>query len=292
MKQTTCTHPAFVDHVSPHQLAAVGRCLTNTSIYPNSSPTLCIFVSFSHLFPVSFLFNWLAVRLTSQAGDFGSSQSSPDNANTAMDGDGDLKDSDPNDFPRRSSRRFTTLEGWREVRGGLYLAVGSAFSTIIPNPAYDPEWHIQDDEPLQPTFAEPYQNPANSFALNRSTGHGQSELWPHGRFHSITTEAPTNPLDLGKRQQSLFAEGGSTESEKTKTPPVPERPFHSFTTSQKWLVISTIGVAGLFSGLSSNIYFPSLDAIATVRPRVYSRGGSNLVLMRNRTSTLASARFR
>ncbi|KAI8244847.1 hypothetical protein K4K55_004098 [Colletotrichum sp. SAR 10_96] len=42
----------------------------------------------------------------------------------------------------------------------------------------------------------------------------------------------------------------------------PEPPYHIFTKRQKWFVIVIIGTAGLFSGLSSNIYFPSLDAIS------------------------------
>lgn len=43
-----------------------------------------------------------------------------------------------------------------------------------------------------------------------------------------------------------------------------EQTYHVFSKSQKWLVVVMIGAAGLFSGLSSNIYFPSLDKIATV----------------------------
>lgn len=47
-------------------------------------------------------------------------------------------------------------------------------------------------------------------------------------------------------------------------PPAPEPAYHTFEKVQKWSVVAIIGVAGLFSGLSSNIYFPSLDAIAKV----------------------------
>ncbi|KAK1721095.1 LOW QUALITY PROTEIN: hypothetical protein BDP67DRAFT_594252 [Colletotrichum lupini] len=42
----------------------------------------------------------------------------------------------------------------------------------------------------------------------------------------------------------------------------PEPPYHVFTKKQKWVVIVIIGAAGLFSGLSSNIYFLALDTIA------------------------------
>ncbi|OAG03369.1 MFS general substrate transporter [Paraphaeosphaeria sporulosa] len=46
---------------------------------------------------------------------------------------------------------------------------------------------------------------------------------------------------------------------------VPEPPYHVFSKKEKWTLVIMIGVAGLFSGLSSNIYFPALDAIAQVR---------------------------
>lgn len=42
------------------------------------------------------------------------------------------------------------------------------------------------------------------------------------------------------------------------------QPYHVFSKGRKRLLVGVIGVAGLFSGLSSNIYFPSLDAIAKV----------------------------
>lgn len=44
----------------------------------------------------------------------------------------------------------------------------------------------------------------------------------------------------------------------------PKEPYHVFSHGKKWSIVVLIGVAGLFSGLSSNIYFPALDAIAKV----------------------------
>lgn len=46
----------------------------------------------------------------------------------------------------------------------------------------------------------------------------------------------------------------------------PKEPYHVFSHGKKWSIVILIGVAGLFSGLSSNIYFPALDAIAKVSP--------------------------
>lgn len=47
---------------------------------------------------------------------------------------------------------------------------------------------------------------------------------------------------------------------------VSEKPYHIFTGRQRWSVVIMIGVAGLFSGLSSNVYFPAVDDIAKVGP--------------------------
>lgn len=44
----------------------------------------------------------------------------------------------------------------------------------------------------------------------------------------------------------------------------PKEPYHVFSHGKKWSIVILIGVAGLFSGLSSNIYFPALDAISKV----------------------------
>ncbi|KDN67712.1 putative major facilitator superfamily transporter [Colletotrichum sublineola] len=38
--------------------------------------------------------------------------------------------------------------------------------------------------------------------------------------------------------------------------------YHVFSRKKKWFIILIIGTAGLFSGLSSNIYFPALDTIS------------------------------
>lgn len=44
------------------------------------------------------------------------------------------------------------------------------------------------------------------------------------------------------------------------------QPYHVYTKGQKWFLIVIIGAAGLFSGLSSNIYFPAMDEISDVSP--------------------------
>lgn len=43
-----------------------------------------------------------------------------------------------------------------------------------------------------------------------------------------------------------------------------DEPYHVFGNHMKWVVVAQIGVAGTFSGLSSNIYFPCLKTITKV----------------------------
>jgi hypothetical protein len=46
--------------------------------------------------------------------------------------------------------------------------------------------------------------------------------------------------------------------------PATEAPYHVFTIRMKWQVVLIVSLAGLFSSLSSNIYFPAIPAIAAV----------------------------
>lgn len=181
----------------------------------------------------------------------------------AMDDDG-IQDH----YVRRLSRRFTTLEGWREVRGGLYIAAGSAISSVIPNPAYDQEWQAQDDSsPWPPT------SPLDD-AHHAASGGGQNGLWPHGKSYSRDTETRAawlarDPADGNEHNddpspEKLSIESTGGEALARAVSGKSQERFHSFTKRQKWGVIIMIGAAGLFSGLSSNIYFPALDLIAAV----------------------------
>ena len=51
-----------------------------------------------------------------------------------------------------------------------------------------------------------------------------------------------------------------------------EVPYHVFTNRKKWELVLIVSLAGLFSSLSSNIYFPALGAIAEVRPQENKKG--------------------
>jgi len=106
---------------------------------------------------------------------------------------------------RPISRRFTTLEGWHEVREGVF------------------------------SFGQ------------RTLVLGFADQFDLERDHNDTTS---------------FAP--SDENNEMRLSTQPEKPYHVYTSNQRWMVVILISAAGLFSGLSSNIYFPSLDAIAKV----------------------------
>ncbi|KAJ0367454.1 hypothetical protein COL154_003104 [Colletotrichum chrysophilum] len=77
--------------------------------------------------------------------------------------------------------------------------------------------------------------------------------------HKSLPPLPLVYMSSSNRPEKLYEYDSSGAS----TPrPSPDPPYHVFSKNEKWMVIVIIGVAGLFSGLSSNIYFPSLDAIA------------------------------
>lgn len=129
--------------------------------------------------------------------------------------------------PRRFSRRFSTPGGWHEVEEGVY-ALRQKTLTLSFAHEFDLEQCSDDGKDF--------------VALDKA------DLRNSGRHISLGHEDPSD--------KSLFNEArGSVTSEK---------PYHVYSSKQKWVVVVLIGVAGLFSGLSSNIYFPSLDAIAKV----------------------------
>ncbi|KAF9698056.1 hypothetical protein EKO04_004227 [Ascochyta lentis] len=129
--------------------------------------------------------------------------------------------------PRRMARRFTTLEGWCEVREGVYVLRQKTLALTLGQ-EFDPE-HYNEDR--------------TRFAA----------------FRKAETRDVGPNIDL--RRESVLEKGQTSAG--TSNSVSPEKPYHVYSSKQKWAVVALIGVAGLFSGLSSNIYFPSLDAIAT-----------------------------
>ncbi|OAA40162.1 Major facilitator superfamily transporter [Beauveria brongniartii RCEF 3172] len=87
---------------------------------------------------------------------------------------------------------------------------------------------------------------------------GQMGLWPNGVVKLAAPRATTG--HEGAKQ--AVTQQDTEETENGATPEPLEVPFHVFSKRVKWYIVIIIGVAGLFSGLSSNIYLPSLSAIA------------------------------
>ncbi|KAF5121895.1 Itaconate transport protein [Metarhizium anisopliae] len=161
---------------------------------------------------------------------------------------------DANKGGTRASRRFTTLEGWREVQGGLLVAAGSTVAAMVPNPAYDPEWPLPEDAATDRTRQSRMYFSEKGGAWNH---HGQAGLWPNGPTTYATVMKDESAVQHGQLGVLSEGEGEGDLLEQDVNPP-----FHVFSRRRKWFIIVTIGVAGLFSGLSSNIYLPSLAAIA------------------------------
>jgi hypothetical protein len=149
------------------------------------------------------------------------------------------------------SRRFTTLEGWHKIEEGVF-AFGQR--TLVYN------------------FAD-------QFDLERAS-------------NNESFVAPSNENEWGSGwnefSQSKFASKENQSYDGVRALTQPEKPYHVYTSGQKWIVVALISAAGLFSGLSSNIYFPSLDIIAKVElPNCYKSPDERwLIDVRNYMSEL------
>jgi hypothetical protein len=126
------------------------------------------------------------------------------------------------------SRRFTTLEGWRKIGTGVYVI--GASRVRVPS--------IQ------------HQFDTDEYHDDRTSWTGLSKI------DTISLESRQD-----KEVSVELVEG------ENKVSVASEPLYHVFSNKRKWAVVIMIGVAGLFSGLSSNIYFPALDVIAKVRGR-------------------------
>lgn len=183
--------------------------------------------------------------------------------------------------PRQAplSRRYTTMEGWREARSSVHAAAGIGFRILAPSPQFDPDVVLDDDTSIHTRTSK--RRRSSTYSSSSST-RVIRKLAQEGR-NSIQQSIPENPFDDSnadlERYQSPFDDSAypapdpESDGQRATSPPPtqtpvdtpPEEPYHVFGPKQKWFVVITIGMAGLFSGLSSNIYFPSLDAIAKVR---------------------------
>lgn len=195
------------------------------------------------------------------------------------------------------------MEGWRDARTSVHAAAGIGFKFLAPSPQFNPEVLLDDDDSSR-TRASIHRGGSIHSVNSRSLSRAQA-LSQEGR-NSIQQSIPENPFDdRGEDVHQLKSPFDDTtyavhdpesDIERSPTPPPtqtssstpPEEPYHVFGKKQKWFVVITIGMAGLFSGLSSNIYFPALDAIANVSSSYLLLFGFCHTYFVTRTSTYLS----
>lgn len=164
---------------------------------------------------------------------------------------------------RRISRRYTTLEGWREIGNGVYIT-GTNLQVFAVKNQLDPEAYNDDYTAWTSCGTE--------------NGSIKALSWDSRQDRAVS------PIS---EQRGTIVDGGFVKEER----------YHVFEMREKWIVIAMIGVAGLFSGLSSNIFFPSLDAISEVRSytpfRCFRRQyqGHFAEILPGNTTTFSRAKF-
>ncbi|KAH6626201.1 major facilitator superfamily transporter [Chaetomium sp. MPI-SDFR-AT-0129] len=163
----------------------------------------------------------------------------------------------------RASRRLTTID-LSGVRNSLYVAAAAGVQLISVDPHYDLE-RYHNDVPIPTRQSRASHLPQGGYyqpSWQNQDEDGSPTIPPDGGLTELKGEQqqiPPNPFD-----DDVYRVGSPATVEQKPTPPgpKPEEAYHVFSKGRKKLLIGIIGVAGLFSGLSSNIYFPSLDAIA------------------------------
>lgn len=169
-------------------------------------------------------------------------------------------------IPRNLSRRFTTLEGLREIGTGVYIAGAGGARVFSVRHQFDPERYDDD----RTSWTAPARSDVESLHSSVSSrnwklaGPGnESRALPHdskalGMLEGVDGAVSGEGEGLSEEAMRIVEERRKTVLKEM----MQEKPYHVFGKRKKWGVVVMIGVAGLFSGLSSNIYFPSLDAIA------------------------------
>ncbi|KAK3948001.1 major facilitator superfamily domain-containing protein [Pseudoneurospora amorphoporcata] len=128
--------------------------------------------------------------------------------------------------------------------------------------------HVMDDNTInQSETTAPRQTPDSRPKHERtesteSTASGSSQGSSSSEVDEKYREAGGgNKSEKASATASVTRIGDNTIINSNSRQPS-EPPYHVFTKKEKWLVTVIIAVSGLFSPLSSNIYFPALGAIA------------------------------
>jgi hypothetical protein len=132
------------------------------------------------------------------------------------------------------ARRSRSLDGAEHGDGSRFQAVLSELESRLESNKNDPAKSQTNSSKLE---AEPYCHRRHHSAETDATGSDSS-----------TTEDEKTDIEAGQVEESAAE----------------EEPYHVFTRKKKWELVLIVSLAGLFSPLSSNIYFPALGAIAEV----------------------------
>ncbi|KAK1981553.1 major facilitator superfamily transporter [Colletotrichum cereale] len=161
------------------------------------------------------------------------------------------------------------------LRGGVLGSLTTASAAAYNFLAHDFE-DVPDryrDEKAYPTRLS---RAGSSIRLGQARGRNNYPLKPpairkrtwqkdeNGELQNKSFEDPGfNQYDeaRGGRDRNPFDDANEVENQH-QDDNENEEPFSIYSKKQKWMIIVIIGLAGLFSGLSSNIYNPSLDAIS------------------------------
>ncbi|KAI8188388.1 Itaconate transport protein [Colletotrichum sp. SAR 10_75] len=159
----------------------------------------------------------------------------------------------------------------RGVLGSLSAASAAAYNFLAHDFEFVPD-RYHDDK----FFPTRLSRAGSSIRLGRARGRNNYPLRPppirkrtwqkdaNGELRSKSFEDSqfSHPYDeaRGGNDRNPFDDANEVEEQDDEADD--DEPYHVFPKRQKWLVIVIIATAGLFSGLSSNIYNPSLDAVA------------------------------
>lgn len=140
---------------------------------------------------------------------------------------------------RRISKRFTTLEGWREIGSGVY-AMGSSNIRMFS------VRHQFDHEHSQHT----------AFDFTQTLDNGQA------------AEAVSTSPDRTSSEGTIGKAIGSVRHGKitsvTMTEESIQEPYHLYSLREKWILVAIAGAAASVPMLTFNTYLPALGRIATV----------------------------
>ncbi|KAF9730746.1 major facilitator superfamily transporter [Paraphaeosphaeria minitans] len=144
---------------------------------------------------------------------------------------------------RRISKRFTTLEGWREIGSGVY-AMGSSNIRIFSSR------HQFDPEHSQRTGFDFTQTPDNGNAAHATLT----------RRPSLVQRRPSYEGTIGKAVGSIPDENFFSVMVSGERI---QEPYHLYTVKEKWVLVAIAGAAASFPMLTFNTYLPALGRIAT-----------------------------